>query len=273
LGWVGEEYPYVFHLSENFLPQALYLLEWISKNRPDIRTVHGVREIQASWEDQTEVIEKAALPEYGIEYTGTEWAKWGTADFYPVLAAALEGEDPDAILCDFLSFYLMAKQARELGFKGTFLVVGAIPDYVFQTAPELIEGTVSLTPSLESPLVPQYYKDYRESYHERLHTYPFSIITFPQYLVPYYIAAAIEAAGSTDSDKLREVMETQTLTVEFPSGETLDVKMGGAEIYGVNHVWNPPEYLSVVQDGKPELMEVITSEMTDQYMDTYMKYR
>jgi len=269
---IGEEYPYTFHMHTDDSPCALILLEWVSKNRPDIKKVHGIRQLMTLYEEQAAVLKDAALPEYGIEYTGTEFCPINAYDFYPILTAALH-DDPDAIMCDFYPFPNLGKQARELGFEGTFIVTGAIADYAINSmALKDIEGTVSLTPDPESPLMPQYYRDYKESYHDRQGTYPFSITSFPSYLVPYYIAAAIKAAGSTDSDKLREVMETQTLTLEFPSGETRDVKMGGAELFGINHSFSPPQYLSVIQNGKPEIMEVITAEMTNQYEGTYLQY-
>jgi len=269
---IGEEYPYTFHMHTDDSPDGLYLLDWISKNRPDIKKVHGIRELMTLFEEQAGVLKEAALLEYGIEYTGTEWCQVNAYDFYPVLTAAL-GHKPDAIMCDAYQFASIAKQARELGFEGTFLVVGAIPDYAIeQMALKNIEGAVSLTPDPESPLVPQYYRDFRESYHDRYGAYPFSVTTFPSYFVPYYIAAAMEAAGSTDSDRLKEVMETQTLTLEFPSGETQDVKMGGAELFGIDHSWSAPQYLSVVQNGKPEMMEVITPEKSNQFIATNMKY-
>jgi len=269
---IGEEYPYTFHMHTDDSPDGLYLLDWISKNRPDIKKVHGIRELMTLYEEQAGVLKEAALPEYGIEYTGTEWCQVNAYDFYPVLTAALQHK-PDAIMCDAYQFSSIAKQARELGFEGTFLVVGAIPDYAIeQMAFRNIEGAVSLTPDPESPLVPQYYRDFRESYHDRYGAYPFSVTTFPSYFVPYYIAAAIESAGSTDSDRLKEVMETQTLTLEFPSGETQDVKMGGAELFGIDHSWSAPQYLSVVQNGKPEMMEVITPEKSNQLIATNMKY-
>jgi len=270
--WIGKKYPYTFHMHVNDSPTPLIMLDWVSKNRPDIKKVAGVRQLQTTWEEQSVVVKKAAFPEYGIEYTGTEFHPQTAYDFYPYLTSVLS-DDPDALICDILYFGSMAPQARELGFEGTFLVNGAIPEYVFDMLPpEQIEGTISMTPVMDSPLIPQYYKDYRESYKERQGGYPFSYTTFPSYLVPYYVAAAIKAAGSTDTTKLKEVMETQTLTLEFPDGETLDIKMGGAELYGVNHAWSPPQYLSVVHNGKPEMAEVVTAQMTEQYMSVYIEY-
>jgi len=271
--WIGQDYPYAFRFWQDTLPAPLYLLDWVSKNRPDIKTVHVLRAQIEEMERQSAVLKKAALPEFGIEYTGTDWHETQTRDFYPMLTSALKG-DPDALMIDFYSAQLVTKQARELGFEGTFIVVGAIPDFALKAmTPEEKEGIISLSPSLESPLVPQHYKDYREHYYELGRGYPYSIITWGGYLVVYYLAAAIEAAGSTDSDKLKEVMETQTLTLEFPSGETLDVKLSGAKHFGVNHAWQPPEYISVVQNGQPVVMEEITAEKFDHYMDMYMKYR
>jgi len=250
----------------------LTLLDWVSKNRPDIKTAVGIRMIAAAVDDESGVAKAAAFPEYGIEYTRNYLHEQTTYDFYPVLTSALK-DDPDAIICDYYPFANLAKQARELGFNGTFICIGAIPDYAFGSfSPEEIEGTISMNPSTESPLVPQYYKDYLETYKERQGTYPYSYTTFASYLVPYYVAAAIKAAGSTDPDRLKEVMETQTLTLEFPNGETLDVKMGGANLFGVNHVSCPEQYVSVVRNGKPEVVEVVTPQMSLQYESIFMEY-
>jgi len=270
--YIGEENAYSFMLHDITESFDLTLLNWVSKNRPDIKKVVGIRMNTVAVEDESGVAKAAAFPEYGIEYTRTYLHEQTTYDFYPVLTSALK-DNPDAIICDYYPFANLAKQARELGFKGTFINIGAIPDYAFGSfSPAELEGTISMNPSPESPLVPQYYKDYLEAYKERKGTYPYSYTTFASYLVPYYVAAAIKAAGSTDSDRLKEVMETQTLTLEFPNGETLDVKMGGANLFGVNHVSTPQHYISVVRNGKPEVVEVVTPQMTLQDEGIFMEY-
>jgi len=270
--WIGPDKPYSFRFLYYNVPQSLYVLDWASKNRPDIKTVHTIRMQSTDAEIEAETIEKACFPEYGIEMTGIDYAPYGTYDFYPILTSVLK-HNPDAILVEFYPFQQVAKQARELGFEGTFLVIGAIPDYVFEAAsPEDIEGAVSITPDPESPLVPQYYRDYRETYRDKEGIYPFSIITFPAYMSMYYLAAAIKAAGSTDTEKIREVMVTQTLTCEFPDGETLDVKLSGAKHFGANQIYSPPQYLSIIENGKPRMIKGITSEEIEQYMDVYFKY-
>jgi len=270
--WLGPDLPYSFAFEYGNEIQPLAVLDWVSKNRPDIKTVYQIRPLRAAIEIQAKVLEKAALPECGIEILGTSYPEYATHDFYPILTSVLK-DNPDAILCEFYFIAPVVKQARELGYKGDFLVIGCIPDYAFNMmAPKDIEGMVSLNPSPDSPLVPQYYWDYRETYKERMGTYPFSIITFPAYLLPYYIAAAIEAAGSTDTEKLMEAMTTQTLTLEFPDGGTLDISLTGKDRYGLNRIYSPPQYLSVIENGKPRVVDEITPEEADQYLATYMKY-
>jgi len=271
--WIGKEYPYSFSFRQVGEPQELIVLDWVSKNRPDIKKIHAIRPFSAGNEIQAQISEKAAMPEYGIEHTGTSYPEYSTRDFYPILTSALK-HNPDALLVDFYFIAPVVKQARELGFEGDFIVVGAIPDYAFNMmAAEDIEGMVSLNPSPDSPLVPQIYWDYREAYKEKQGSYPFSIITFPAYLVPYWVAAAIEATGSTDNEKLIEAMTTQTLTLEFPDGDTLDVSLKGEELYGINRIYFPPQYVSVIENGKPRVVDEITPEETDRYMDTFLKYR
>jgi len=270
--WIGPDKPYSFRFLYYNEPQSLYVLDWASKNRPDIKTVHTIRNLSTDAEIEARVVEKACFPEYGIEMTGIEYAAYGVYDFYPILTSVLK-HNPDAILCEFYIFAQVSKQARELGFEGTFLVIGAIPDYVFKAvSPKDIEGTISITPDPESPLLPQYYRDYRQSYYERKGLYPFSIITFPSYLAMYYLAAAIKAAGSTDTEKIREVMETQTITLEFPNGETMDAKMGGGKWFGADHIFSPPQYLSIIENGKPRMIQEFRAEDIDQYMGIYMEY-
>jgi len=271
--WLGPDKPYSFAIRYATEIQPLIVLDWVSKNRPDIKKVQAVRPVSANNEIIAEVAEKVAFPEYGIEYAGTSWAEYATRDFYPILTSALQS-NPDALLVEFYFIAPVVKQARELGFEGEFLVLGTIPDYAFNMmAPEDIEGMVSLNPSPDSPLVPQYYWDYRETYKEKQGAYPFSIITFPAYLTPYYIAAVIKATGSTDTEKLIEAMATQTFTLEFPDGGTMDIKMGGDQVWGLNRVYSPPQYVSVIESGKPRVVEEITAEETNQYIATFMRYR
>jgi len=72
---------------------------------------------------------------------------------------------------------------------------------------------------------------------------------------------------------LIKAMTTQTLTLEFPDGGTLDISLTGEDRYGLNRIYSPPQYISVIENGKPRVVDEITPEEADQYLGTYMKYR
>lgn len=274
--WLGTQYPYSFRLNHETPSDLMKVMAMVAKYQPNIKTVRGLMTMfNASADVYLKAVEKAAKPEWGIDYLGTTWYEYTTTDFFPALTDLLKGTPPDAICIPYWGANSIIPQARQMGYKGTFITFGAIPDYMLTSGkPADLEGTASFSPDLNSTLVPQWVRDYRASYFAAKKTYPYSIEVEYAYIMPFYLAAAIKAAGSTDNTKLKQVMETQKLTVQFPTGETMDIQMSGAELYGINHAYYPPKYFSVIENGKPVIKEVIPgSGPNDKYRALYLKYK
>ena len=119
--------------------------------------------------------------------------------------------------------------------------------------------------------MPQAYKDYLVRYKARVGSFPYSSKVFTEYTFVYTMAAALEKAGSTDSDKLKAALESG-VTLEFPGGATMDIYFFGKEYYGIDHNWQPNQYVSVTENGKIVQKEVLSPLDQLQYVALVAKY-
>ena len=87
------------------------------------------------------------------------------------------------------------------------------------------------------------------------------------------MAAALKKAGSTDGDKLKAALESGPLTLEFPGGATMTIQFFGKEYYGVDHNWQPNQYIAVTENGKLVQKEVLSPVDQLQYVALIAKYK
>jgi len=259
--WLGPDFPYCFHTYRDTQLSKLISLDWVQKNRPDLKNIEIIELNQERFMTTAGVETKIAEEEWGLDIHFT-WYDWSTKDFYPVLTAALK-DKPDALMIPQSTGAAIMPQARELGFEGQFILPEMIPTFWgdLLNADDL-EGLISQTPVDDNPAVPEAWKVYRDGYAAKFGTTPYANKVFCEYLTPYLAAAAIKAADSTDRDKMKEVMETQQLTLEFPGGP-MTIKFSGKEFFGVDHNWNPDVYIAVNENGK--LVQKETMDTIEQY--------
>jgi branched-chain amino acid transport system substrate-binding protein len=160
----------------------------------------------------------AALPtasQYGKDWTDTllpYWKKKGgevvfetsidftkDTDFFTIVTNALK-EKPDVLFIGGPSepTAKVAKQARELGFKGGFIVMdqAKLDEMKRVTGSyEMLEGAIGVMPLVESdsPGIPTFVKNYRTKFNED----PGSEAGF-NYLAMYAFVEAMKAAGTVD---------------------------------------------------------------------------
>ncbi|EZP76735.1 putative extracellular ligand-binding receptor [Parageobacillus genomosp. 1] len=160
----------------------------------------------------------AALPtasQYGKDWTETllpYWEKQGgkvvyktsidfskDTDFFTIVTNALK-EKPDVLFIGGPSepTAKVAKQARELGFKGGFIIMdqAKLDEMKKVTGSyDVLEGSIGVMPLVESdgPGVPSFVKNYRAKFNED----PGSEAGF-NYLALYAFVEAMKAAGSVD---------------------------------------------------------------------------
>jgi len=244
---LGPENPYVFRIHFDTRINNMIVLDWMRQNT-DLRKFEIVN---LDLEQFTSVVpvEKKVWEEWGLDVHYT-WYDWTTKDFYPIITAALH-HHPEAILISQSAGCAIMQQSRELGFEGQFILPEMLPPWYsdLMTDDEL-EGLISMTPADDNPEVPQAYKNYWESHKARYGFYPYASKLFTDYTFVYVAAALLKAAGSIDSDKFKEVMETQPLTLEFPEGATMTIQFSGKEFFGVDHNWQPNQYIAVFENGK-----------------------
>jgi branched-chain amino acid transport system substrate-binding protein len=183
--------------------------------------------------------------ERGLEVKGYLMVPPNTTDFYPFLSKALKS-NPDFFHCKVPpgSVALIAKQARELGFKGKIGFPTAMPGNLKKwqeiAGLEASKGFVAIaaTPAEElSPkglemeaLVPQ-----------MCPTYKGLEMAYP--MQPHILMLAIEKAQSFDPDKIVQVLRTE----EFYSFLKMPVKASGEKTYGIkNHITAPIFFSEVV---------------------------
>jgi len=267
---LGPEYPYSFRIHFDTRLNDIIVLDWVRQNRPDLKKIEIIQLDLAQYHGVVPV-EKEIWKAWGLDVHYT-WYDFSTKDFYPVLTAALK-DKPDAVCITQSAGNSMIKQARELGFKGQFILPESVAFFWNDVlSAEDMEGLICMAPNLDSPEVPQAYKDYLVRYEEHEDRLPYSSKVFTEYTWVYLMAAAIKAAGSTDADKLKEVMETQPLTLEFPGGVTMTIDFFGREFYGVDHNWQPNQHVSIMHNGEAELQEVLSPLDQMKYVELIQGY-
>ena len=173
-----------------------------------------------------------------------------TEDFYPILTKALE-KKPDAI--DIIVSIVpwsaaIINQSRELGFKGPIFApclfgdINVLKGFVQpQYAYDLFHGG----PDVMSPRMPQIIKDLRP-FVERTTKTPFDMGHTITLEAAYAIVKAIEKAQSIDPEVVAKSLESSK-TAETIFGQ---VKMGGQEIFGLNHAMLRPIAMSRIMKDK-----------------------
>lgn len=142
---------------------------------------------------------------------------------------------------------LIVRQARELGYKNPFIVLGGngargIAD---AAGPDVAEGIVHML--YADPANPAY-KAVAERYREKFHAEPNGLI------VNFYDGAvalmkAIQIAGTpNDPSKVREAY-AKVFPMKSLQGETLT--FGGKSTLGVDAQVYPPDYIAVMKNGQP----------------------
>jgi branched-chain amino acid transport system substrate-binding protein len=192
---------------------------------PDIRAYAGAFGDRAKERGIKKVGAIPGVHEYAkiwMDIFKEEWTKKGGAitdispadysketDFYTHLTKVIAGK-PDAILLVGPSepAALIIKQARELGFKGKFILgdQAKLDEMVKVVTIDKMEGTIAVTPLYHRPIkdAPAFTKNYQKRFGEG------EISTFEaasHYESVYLLAYAMEVAGTTtDVQKIRAAM-------------------------------------------------------------------
>jgi branched-chain amino acid transport system substrate-binding protein len=241
----GPKHPDNF-MSWFYYPDSMQVLYGYARQaHPEYKTVAAIVTDDSEGLQEAKDIKQYVAP-LGFEVLDPVTITGKETDFYPVLTPLLKkGVD----IIDVGSpgpedVGLIIKQARELGYKGTFAMADApnIAEYADIAGWPAVEGFLG-SPEYSKLTTPKgiaWQKAYKAKTQGDTATSP----TF-DYDSILLLAAAIEKAGTVDAAKVRDTLPT--VTVEGAKGP---VKFGGAEVLGIPHLMEMPINVVEVQNGK-----------------------
>lgn len=186
----------------------------------------------------------------GAQILAVEQFSTGDSDFRAQLTDMLGGRQPDALIARGYAAESaqIAEQAKELGFKGRVVwqvlaPAETVKDLVAEEALDGVLNTVYATPELYAKLGNERIDEFIAAYKEKFGEPPGALSAF-SYDAIYTLAAAFEAAGSTETDAVADAL--QQLTVEDlglvndfepQDGSKLFDDVGQAHVPSVPAVW------------------------------------
>jgi len=182
-----------------------------------------------------------------------KWA-WGTTDFVPTYTRVLNSK-PDVILAmnsGQAMDQLMA--ARQLGFKGPFISNSPLGADVFVNVvkdPTWLTAVMVNSPNIEMPN--DAITEMMEWWSKKYPNDPFVSDCIHSSDMPWIIAQAMVKAQSIEPAAVLAALETMTNNGDILTSLGAGY-MGGIETYGVNRVLYRPLPLTVINNGKMELI-------------------
>ncbi len=187
----------------------------------------------------------------GVEVVAEEFFERGMTDFYPALKRML-AKNPDMIFGDAAptgTVALIAKQSRELGFKGIIYIPTAALEakVLFDTAGKASNDI--LVPRIWAEPPTKLFADLERRYVEKYKEPMLAMVPEVYPLLPW-ITKSMQKVGSIDNDKFIPVF-ADSVNPDYPSGPA---SFGGTKFYGIKRqiVYTIP--LSILEDGKWKLV-------------------
>ena len=199
-----------------------------------------------------EQIEK--LKGQGAQFVGEEYYERGAKDFSPALLRLI-AQKPDAIDTDGSptgSIALIAKQARELGYKGYFvnstavLEAKQISDIAGAAGDNIVAYRIWGKPP--TPLYTQLADRYRKKYNEE----PAGTL-WEAYAATRWLVQVLEKVGTFDTKKVAAALAES----KYPDHPFGPAQWGGEKTYGLKRQIVYPLPVSVLKSGKWEQIEVL----------------
>jgi branched-chain amino acid transport system substrate-binding protein len=257
-GVLGPQHRHIFRRDPSSPELVPILYTWMKKNWPEVKRLALMPPNDETGRDNM----KYALlfaPTVGLKVVTKEFYEQGTMEFTALLRKILS-LNPDAI--DIGSSLpqtggLIVKQARQLGFKGRFIVIGASPGeaLVEIAGAENAEGLIAFGSVTEGPMATDMAKSHRAAYIKKYKEWN-NIASVSDFGI-LSLFEAIEEAGTLEVDPVIRVLE---------SGRTFDSVYGPgfydrAEFYGVPHQGMFTTSVIQIQNGKSDAVDVVTPEM------------
>jgi branched-chain amino acid transport system substrate-binding protein len=247
------ETPYTFEAGVslyNIVPTYDYLV----KNYP------GVKRVAMVWPDDPGMNTTGPTCEQetknrGLEVVFNERYPIPTEDFYPILTKALE-QKPDAICCVTTIVPWAAgiiNQSRELGFTGPIYAPNLFGDINLVNSmlkPEYAYDIFHSGPDVLSDKMLPIVKDFRPMV-EAVSGTPLIMDNVLTLDALWDILQGIDKAQSLDVDKVVGALEKMT-SIDTVWGKG---RVGGQDLFGINHIVIHPVPFSRIMNGKVEQLE------------------
>ena len=237
--------PYNFRMINTSVEFGPPIISWLKQNHPEIKKVGMMAPNDAVGQSvATQLAEDYKKQGYEVVL---EFFERGIKEFTPLILRMM-AQKVDSFEFDGNSpgdLGLMVKQIRQAGFKGTLIQIGGPGiDEVIQIAGPHAEGYLSYDVfDWITPAGQKLQADYEKKYGKGIINAQMPSF----YHITRLLAEAINRAGSTDVDKVREAIRK---TDGYDIGLYGPIRWGGEETYGVRHQILLPYYVSEVKGGK-----------------------
>ena len=238
----------ILSIYRDYVPLAA---DWIKANKTERRLAFVEPNDDVGW-SFTETA-SADFKSRGFDVVDTELFERSARDFVPLLTKVLsfKPEIIDISGSPPASAGLIVRQARELGFKGTFikLSAAATKEIVDAAGKEGAEGTISLHfANFESPG----YQRLAEVYQKQVGQQPDDLIVIFYDGVNSLLHAIQKAGDVNDTAKVADALVNGTFPVQ--SIQDVPLHNGDGKGHGdINQIMTS-DYLSVIKDGKPAVV-------------------
>jgi branched-chain amino acid transport system substrate-binding protein len=253
--------PYSFRHFMDATVTAPGQVKWIIKNRPELKSSWMTGADDASGAAGVDGWNEACK-KYGIKVLGSDLISRQVTDFYPLLAKILPNNPAVIGSNTGDGGALLLKQAREKGYKGTFVTpYAASKSWIKTGGAENMEGTLNIGIDANSELVPKGVRDFHAAYVKKYGEEPGAWSDW-QTTPPYIIAQALAKAGTVDDvEKIKAVLEKEMF--DAPWGK---VKYGGAKKFGIPRQLLIPVFISTVKNGNIVVLDRISGEEIEKIM-------
>ena len=246
---VGPSLRYSFYASAQ-LYNVPICYDYLKKNYPKVKKIAMFIPDDPGINTIRELTEKE-IQKRGLELVFQESFKIDTQDFYPILTKALE-KKPDAI--DMVASIPpwsagVINQSRELGFTGPIFANIFCDMNILRSMlnPKYAYDVFQASPDVLSPKMTPIMKEYRVLVEQQTKT-QFNLDHGLVIEALYPLLQGIEKAQSFDTDKVVATLENMK-SIDTPYGRG---RMGGQDLFGINHVIVRPFTLSRLMKDKIE---------------------
>jgi len=248
---LGAKKPHTFRLTPTSQEFSLPFLQWLAKNRPQLKTVVTFGPNDESGKEVSSHNEKA-YQKVGIKVLEKEFYERGTQDFVPILTKVIAAK-PDIIDLDGSTpadSGLILKQARQIGFQGQIVKTGGPgTQEIIRVAGDAADGFLYVSPwDPNEPKVKALMERFEAKY-----KMPYNPLGIYFYEGGHMLFDAIKQAQTFSSEGLRVHLDRQK---EY-KGLLGRYLWGGEADYGIRHQWIAPFYVGQVQKGREVMLTKI----------------